>query len=500
VAETRATILTGATAAAAWLTERPAAYIAAFALILMWPALLNAGPFYFGDSAGYLRGGEVAVQFVVDRLTPVGGTPAGHEAAPPGEGVHGVRSIAYSVFAYLTRAPGDSWFLTSLLQAVAVATTLWVLFRIHKMHRHPAAMASLALLAAFLTPASWFSVFAMPDIWAGIAILAIALLTASPRETPVPIRMLFGGFIAFAVSAHLSHVPIIGLLVMLSGVVILARSSLPAWRTAARDFAWIALPALIGLVANVTSNAIGFKEVSVTGKRYPIVLASSIQHGPARWFLERNCATERFAVCELYPGKLPRSSGEFLWGPDGVRARATVDQIERIRAEEPEILRRAIAAYPFSSATSAASISLRQLVKIGLDDHHFEFRLARDPAGVVQQIETGEERLGLKYAVESVFLTTMFAALGALVWLVRDRRSLLRPGDRTLLLMAVGGCLINAVVCGTLSAAADRYQGRVIWVAVLCVAVIGWRAWSEREPRARRASPRKEFETHVVEN
>jgi hypothetical protein len=468
-------IKAGLNAAANWLADHPCGFLAVFTLMLMWPVLLNGGPFYFGDSPGYLKGAEVALNFAAERLHAIFGEPSegGAVAVAAGGGVWGVRSVVYSVFAYLTCAPGDSWLFTCLFQALAVAFALGALFQLCGLAQTPMALLAFAGLAAFATPASWFAVLATPDVFAGVAILAIGLLTAFPERLSLITRIVFAALIAFAVCAHLSHVPIIGSLAALSGLVLLTRYGLAGWRRLAARYAWVALPAIAGLAVIVVINAIGFKEVSVSGKRYPIVLASSIQAGPARWYLETHCATEHYTVCELYV-TFPHTSQEFLWGKQGVRKRATIDQMERIRREEPIILKRVIAAYPFSTVKEAAIASLSQLFAIGLDDHHFGFRLKRDADGVVQLIETEHSRSFFKTAIKCGFLLVMSATLGLLVWLIKKRGERLDAGARTLLFMVVCGCVINAIVCGALSAVTDRYQGRVVWVAILCIAVIAW--------------------------
>lgn len=457
-----------------WLAAHPGGFLLVFVLALMWPALLNGGPYYFPDSAGYLKGGEAAVSFAAAKVSGVLHAQSGGVAAAASEAsVSGVRSIAYSVFAFLTRAPGDSLFGTSLLQALAVAFSLSVLFRVYDLLRQLQALLGFVAIAVFATPAPWFCVLGTPDIFAGVAILAIGLLAAYPERLSVATKAVFALLIAFSVTAHLSHIPIIGTLVALAGVVLLVRFGLKNWTGFAAAYAWIAGPALLGLAAVVAINAIGFSQASVTGKRYPIVLASSIQDGPARWYLEKNCATERFAVCELFR-TFPDTSDEFLWGKQGLRERATPEQMNRIRDEESEILKRAVAAYPLTSAKEALFSSIAQFFAVGLDDHHFEFRLQRDAEGVPEIVESGSRRPVLKKIIATWFLATLLVSLALLMWLLARRRKHLPGADAALLVMVLGGCVINAAVCGGLSAVTDRYQGRVVWVLILAVAVIGW--------------------------
>lgn len=457
------------------LASRPTLFLFILAIVLMWPMLFNGGPVYFGDSPGYLNGGKVAVHFAGVHLHDLF-APADPAMANNLRGnVNGVRSVAYSVFAYVTCAPGHSWFGTCALQALALAYVLTALFKVQGLFQTPMALLGFAALAAFATPAAWFAVLGTPDIFAGIAILALGLLVAYPDRLSVRTKIALGALIGFTVCAHLSHVPLIGALVAISGIVIIAREGFGGWKKAAGRFAWIAVPALIGLAATVSINAIGFKKATVTGNHYPIVLASSIQAGPSRWYLESHCATEHYAVCELYT-TFPKTSDDFLWGPNGVRARANAAMAERIRLEEPVILKRAFMAYPVTTVKQALLASLEQTIAIGLRDHWFGAQLTPNPDGNLELTKSHRPQWLLKNIMGVGFELMLAAATAAMLGLVIFRGDRLSPSAGRLLLMVVTGCLINAVVCGGLSVVADRYQGRVIWVFMMSAALVWWQS------------------------
>ena len=62
----------------------------------------------------------------------------------------------------------------------------------------------------------------------------------------------------------------------------------------------------------------------------------------------------------------------------------------------------------------------------------------------------------------------------ALVLLVARRRRL-AEAEIALLAVVLAGLLVNAAVCGVLSAIDDRYQGRVAWLLPAVVATVGLR-------------------------
>ena len=476
---------------AAWTTQRPNAFLFCLSIAFLWPVLLNGSPYYFGDTEGYLRGGELALKFVTETVGGLFGTAEqGGGVAEATSGIYGVRSVAYAVFAYLTKWPGDTLLLTAWVQSVCVIFVLDTLFQaVGLRDKAPKAMLAIYAILLFLTPAPWFADFATPDVFAGIAILSIAILTAFPDKVPVHRRIILGGFIFFSVVAHLSHIPILGLVTALAGLLLLLEGGRAEIIRSGFRFAWIAVPALFGLFGAVAINFIGFDEVSVSGKRYPILLARSIEDGPALWYLREACAEGAdYAVCELYPDdNIPIGAGEFLWDPGGIRDIATPEQMERIRNEEAEIIEIALARYPFATLIAAVRGSVEQLYKIGLMDHRFEFEMRRGPDGDVFTLAEEPQRRGLKVLFVIVFLATYLAALAALFVVLRARTLPLNGPFGRLLIIVGGGFVVNAVICGSLSAVTDRYQGRVVWVLIACIAVLVW-AHLEAQKKAEHAT------------
>ena len=41
--------------------------------------------------------------------------------------------------------------------------------------------------------------------------------------------------------------------------------------------------------------------------------------GPARWFLEKNCGTVHYTVCEVLGNEIPGTVYDLLWGARGLR-------------------------------------------------------------------------------------------------------------------------------------------------------------------------------------
>ncbi len=467
-----------------WSIQRPILFLLCLSFAFLWPTLLNSGPYYFGDSEGYLRGGRLALMFAGDLLTGWFGSASDDGSVESAtSGIYGVRSVAYAVFAYLGRWPGDSILLATWIQSVLVIFILDTFFgQVGIRERAPKVVLGIWAVLLFLTPTPWFAAFVMPDIFAGISILGIGLLTVYQSKIHIVRRLVISGLIFFSVMAHLSMIPILALLGVLSGLVFLLDLRRIGFMATAMAYSWVAVPIGLGLAASMAVNMVGFDEPSVTGKRYPILLARSIGDGPAHWYLTEACAEGAdYTVCELYPeNDIPPTAGEFLWEPGGIRDIATPEQVQRIREEESAIVEAALKRYPFVTIRRGAYAAVRQLFDIGLADHRFDIDIVRTPDGNFTSTVSQPERLAWKVPFRIIFLAGFGASILILVWLIRSKGLIFNSQYGRLMLIVGGGILINAAICGALSAVTDRYQGRVVWVFTVTVLVVAWDFYQSR--------------------
>jgi hypothetical protein len=216
-----------------------------------------------------------------------------------------------------------------------------------------------------------------------------------------------------------------------------------------------------------------FGEASLAPKRYPIQLARSVADGPGYWYLRDHCATEHYAICELYGTNPPRKVGDFLWGANGVRYRATPEQMDRIRAEESTIVRRAAMAYPVQQVSRSATNALSQLFVIGPRELAFGVRLTGDNPDLIRVYP---DRPVLKAVGKVLMYLSFFGSILLLIWLRRR----LNSSEKAAIGVAAVGLIANAAVCGALSGVTDRYQARVAWIVPALALMILARLWSQR--------------------
>lgn len=463
------------------------------AVMLLWPLSLNWHPFYVADSASYLRGGETGfgtgllilgewwhglfASTTGSGAVPGGGSKAAVAAAVSQAG--GTRSLTYSLITYVLRMPGHSLFTLVAFQAGAIAFLVLLAQRLMAPRALGRERLALILCLAVLTPAGWSAATAMPDIFAGAALLGSILLTLYLERLDRLERIALILLIALSITAHASHLPL-ALAALATGGLVRFFLRRPGRAEAFRDSLWILSAPLLALAAMFALSYAGFGTASVAPKRYPILLARSVADGPGRLYLQAHCARERYAICEVFGTEFPTHPRAFLWERNGVRYRATPEQMERIRKEEWPIVRAAAAEYPMLQLRSSTSNFLRQFGSFGLGKVDFRSALVAGPSGRVDLVEVTEDRPQLRFWM-TVVIYGAFGASLAVLFLLRRRLASLERGA---LFIAAVGLASNAATCGILSGVADRYQARVAWTIPLLAMLILLRVRNEPPARA----------------
>ena len=416
-----------------------AGWIAGGALLLMLPALWNGFPFIFFDSGDYLS------------------------AALTGERVV-YRDPVYGFFTVPLHAGKSLWGIAAA-QCLAAAWILWETVR--QVRPGPGRGASyLALMAllAFGSSLPWFSGQVMPDIWGALAVPMIFLLAAG--ELTVWKRGLLAVLLAAALSCHLSFLPLgAGLLAVL----------LSLYRPLARRGMALRLKAVIGAVAAppvlvICANlALGGPPV-LSETSHAFLLARLVQDGLARQTLERLCPDPELLLCALKE-QLPATANDFLWGDSEAFAR--VGGWLGSRREADRIISSSLRLFPRDHLLSAVRLSAEQLVSFstgdglesqaepwGVIEAHFPGDL---PAYVAARQQTGRLKLA---GINLLHVPLAAGAMALLPWLafLAWRRGRWREVAG---LALVGAALLgNAVICGVLSNPNDRYESRMVWLAV----------------------------------
>lgn len=451
-----------------------------FAAGLLWPAFINGGPLLFHDSLSYVNQGQQAVDGLVALLKkPSHGDAQGTGgfAAAAASATY-VRSLSWAAFAYITSAALPVIWGPVLVQSLLISALIVLLLAPVTGKRLPLLFATLIVLAAF-TALPWFASYVMPDILAAVLILAGMLLVQDTGTTSRNLLQLALVAVAatFAVASHAGFVPLGAAIAAAVFLVLIVQ------RRFTSKLAVAALaPLLIAVVANMTASKLAFDTPDLAPKRLPILLARSIEDGPARWYLAKACPEAGYVICR-HVADMPTSLGEVLWGPDSLLAKLSDEEIEALRAEEAQILIATFRAYPVQQSWALAGNGVRQLIEIGTDD----FRWGKATSGpdgklLAPGYSQDRDRTGLD-TVERIQTICVLIAVSLILAFVFKDRLTARPDERALLFILLAGLLANAVIFGGLSAPVDRYQARIIWLVPLLAMLFGINRLRQAAPK-----------------
>jgi uncharacterized membrane protein YeaQ/YmgE (transglycosylase-associated protein family) len=431
---------------------KPAWHAFSFLLVfvlLISPALWNGYPLVYFDSEDYV---EMAFTFqpIVWRI------------------------MSYGVLCTVARLFDSLWAMV-LLQGLLTA---WVV--------HEAVMGFVGrwrhlvflvvgLAVALFTGLPWVTSQLLADVFAGVAVLGIATLAFGEGLTKWRRRFL-GVITALAISVHMSHVAVAaGLLIVLWAMWALSKGL----RRMPRPRLTVASAAIVcGIAAVPVIHYAATGRAFFTESGQVLQLALFVQNGVAKDYLDEVCPKgAKLKMCE-HKDELPATADEFLWGD------SPFDEMGGWKAMHDEagiIVKDAIRTFPLKVGLSAAANMVDQLASIDTGEdlvpmtwHFVRIQLKRYPHEFRQfRFAKQQRRPGLDFTLLNDFQVPIAQAaevvtLGLLLvaWRRRDRSS---TGLATVVVLGILG---NAFVCGALSNPHDRYQNRMVWLA-LFTSVVG---------------------------
>jgi hypothetical protein len=489
--------------------------VLAGALLLLIPGLLNQEPFLYRDTTTYYKGAETGiVRLLGDRFALGEPALADREAVDPAGSAQTVeggaltsvddgvviagRSVYYGVLVYAALLLGSLFYLAAL-QALIVSYVLHAFFRV-LMPQALKLFLPLAALLSLATPLGYFTNLIMPDIFAGTAIVIVAILLTRFAVLSLFDRVCLLAILVLALLGHSSHLLLVALMLGL-GIVLACRHG---WRRPLRDPALllIASALLVGFAGEQAFNFAARQMLGSAPLRLPHLSAHLVEMGPGTAYLDEHCPEADFAVC-ADRAKFPIVWTNFLFNPDprnGVFAVADAPRKRAISDEQVRFAFAVLADRPLETMGGFSLSFLEQLGRFKLDELYydadslqtfatrlpaFEFRrVARSPAAGHGAVED--------WLTRSTYLVVLasLVVIAAMQWrLWRVQRAI--GGDlATASWLVLFGVVANAAVCGIIASPFDRFQARVIWLVPLAAMALAM-AWREqsRISAARETSP-----------
>jgi hypothetical protein len=430
------------------LAARAAAGLAA-TLTLLAPAIWNGFPLLQYDTGGYLA------RWFEGYLVPS-------------------RSVVYGLLV-AAGWPLDFWPVVALQAAV----TVWVLalvLRSHGFGERPCTLFAIVVGLSVTTTLPWIAGILLTDIFAGLAVLALHLMVTRPETLSRNERLAFVLFVAFAGATHsATFVVLVGLAVVALAVSFIDRR-IVAPLAAMRAVVAVVLSAVMLLAANFAVSG----RLAWTPGGYGIVFARMLQDGIVKRYLDAHCAERSFKLCP-YRHDLPKTADAFLWGAGPFNA---LGRFAGLDDEMRTIVLESLAEYPGMQLETALAASAKQLVSVSTGEgvltsilHTYGIMERYTPAVVpamrAARQQHGELHFEALNAVQVPLALAAMAALPLLFWLGLRRQAF---RDLGLLAGTVSLAILgNAVVCGALSNAHDRYGARLAWVPLLVSVLVALR-------------------------
>lgn len=461
-------------------------------LAFAWPALWNRGPFFYYDTRTYVRSADAAIYRITGIATEwtaaeKSGVQPPHSAIQPtmrnlsGLSKKGAilgRSPYYGLLLYMGALTGGFW-LTIFLQGAIGVFAVYLAVRAFGLNPWPNLLL-IGLALSLFSDLPFFASFLMPDLFAGISILACALLLASPVALN---RWNVGALTAMLATAMLVHDSCIAISVVLlitSGGVTGFRRSWSNWHGPA----CISLALGIALVGQALVSFGMRRMIHESPLRLPFLSARLVADGPGTNFLHATCPGNGFVLCQ-YTSEFPMRETDFLFAESAghsVFGSADYERRKEISGQEWRFVAAVIRYDPLGVGLSVVRNFGEQLTEFGLSDFSYQSRLkimdTNLPPDALRQIKFSRAYMGTLYErhlTGAVYVSTISCVIFLLLFFFgRWPATQARAQSKRAVSWVVMGIAINAAICGCLSGVDDRYQARVIWllplISFLCIA------------------------------
>ena len=403
------------------------------------------------------------------------------------------RPFTYSVFLVPFATRYTIWFVP-LAQGVVVAWVVDLALRSAGVFLSARMFVAVFAALSFFSTLPWFSGQIMPDLFTSLVILLFFVVIYGNEARGRGEPWTTGGILAFAIAAHLSHIPLYGALLLGAFVVRMAvgGETLP-WRR----FIHATIPLVVAVLVVMTPNFLRYREPVLSRSSHLFYLAHLVNDGLAQRFLDRACVTERYFLC-ADRGTLRADTDWFLWATEGPGQRYD----SQWRSGDPTFrheVHAIIAGTVRQELPAVVGLSLRaaviQLVTFGA--HRGEHWFSRSVHAAMERIRLRPWYLASRQVqgtlpLEAITIVHYVGVAVGLLLLVGCLARLRGPADRSLRLFiatACSGIALNALVVGSLALVANRYQRRVVWLIPLLGLVAAAQVCARRRASSRRQAP-----------
>ncbi len=418
------------------------------ALCLMIDAFYNGYPLVYSDTSTYIA--------------------CGFELETPFD-----RPITYGLFLRATSLNGVSLWTVIFSQAFLLSGLIMLVTREFIDRKNYKAIGLITtLVLSLFTGVSWTVSQLMPDIFTAIGFMLILLIAVGKFDRRVRIGLYVLFFISCAM--HISHVLLFTLLLIL--LFAFRRLLIPK-----EDSSFIKARLIVMLALSIGSFATMSSAVSKS--KHMFFMGAMVEHGIAKKYLDENCLDGKYQLC-AYKDSLPKRAYDFVW--DEHSPVYKMGGWKATKTEFNEIIRHTLTTprYIGMHIQESLKATADQLSLFAIGDgngsfsagtllhqrvgQHFPRELSRYKRSL-----QNKNALDLIASLNLVFYSFMIISAIALLLLLMIRKNTVSQRMKFLILVTIGGILLNAWDCGTFANAIDRMGCKVMWLVPFLTILLG---------------------------
>jgi hypothetical protein len=429
-------------------------------LALTIPTLWNGFPIIFPDTGGYLT-------------RPIEGT------------VELGRSALYGLFLY-AGIPFAFWPNVVAQAAMIVWLVVISLRALGRGHRPWLALGITAALTVG-TSLPWLTGLLLPDVLFPVAVLALYLLAFRADQLARWERTGLACMIAFAIASHMAAAGLCA--AMIAALYLLTRIARLALPRPRLTFA--ACSVVAGIALCPISNWAITGSFALTPGGSSFLFGRLVEDGIVARYLDERCPDAALRLC-AYKASLPDEADDWLWDPDSPFRK--LGGWQGLEGEQREIILATLARYPLMHATAAAADTMEQFIsfqtEVSVANNEPTLETFADRVPQLFPKLMGARQQNGRINVSALNLVHVplaaLAIAGLACALIFRRRLHVAPELNAFFLTVMLSLCINAAVCALLSHSVDRYQSRLVPLAVFAMALLVADRWhaSVKQPRA----------------
>lgn len=398
------------------------------------------------------------------------------------DGVPHDRPKTYGLFLRHISLAEITW-LVVLVQGIILSTLIYLLFKYFLPWNKILPLHFICIVfLTFFTGISVTTSTLMPDVFAPIFLLALALLLIVPLASKRDIYLV-SVFLWLGIIMHNSHAIIaIGILAILTLLTFFTKKIKLRKKQLMR--AWIIT--VIGLLSIPSIHFVSDQEFVLSKGSHIFIMAHLVEVGVVDDYLKNNCSSNEYQLCN-YQEAIPT---DLIWdyknSPLHLEYGAG-DVWEDSREEYEQIIGDILTTPKYLTVLFYKSFTYTAKQFFSFDTGDTDPQLENSTSyGSVDWFYKNENRemlLALQqrrnhlldYSSINTYQRFLFffsLCIGVLLFFVPSIRANLSYPTKLLLLFILIGLLVNAFVCSNFSTVVPRYQSRIIWLLPLSAGIV----------------------------